>query len=184
MLPQNINIVAFEHLRSSVDRASPAGLMANSHVPRRISHLLRWNDKFRGLGRCLPARFLSCVPLDVCKCDIGQARVQHYRGNCRVSSLLRFAGRFEGQWTRRGREEEEEEEEWESRGSREGKKAGRRVIGKGGKGRTMRVSLNICPEVRRRLPFSFSFAYGVHIVRARCNRRRVPCKRDRFGNAS
>lgn len=26
----------------------------------------------------------------------------------------------------------------------------------------MRVSLNICPEVRRRLPFSFSFAYGVH----------------------
>lgn len=32
------------------------------------------------------------------------------------------------------------------------------------------MSLNICPEVRRRLPFSFSFAYGVHIVRARCNR--------------
>lgn len=82
-------------------------------------------------------------------------------------------------------DEEGEEESW---GSREGKKAGRRVIGKeGGEGRTMRVSLNICPEVRRRLPFSFSFAYGVHCEcapRGTMQSRRVPCKRDRVGNAS
>lgn len=93
-------------------------------------------------------------------------------------SLLGWA--LEGQWARRGKKR--------ARGSREGKKAGRRVIGKeGGEGRTMRVSLNICPEVRRRLPFSFSFAYGVHCEcapRGTMQSRRVPCKRDRVGNAS
>lgn len=33
-------------------------------------------------------------------------------------------------------------------------------------GRIMCLSLDICPEVRRRLPFSFSFAYVVRCVAA------------------